>query len=132
MQHTLPLLLQLDRKRSVLFSKSVKKSVKSGVRVLRARSSRASHARRAVFLASPPSRSPFLATVLQSMLQRKTSELHVLWRRCGICSQKILLLVFLFAFFTVPLSPYWPLAVLSFSPAAYHVFLPTTFVSFVF
>ena len=47
----------LDCKTIVFFSKSVKKSVKRGVRVLRARSSRASHA-----LLSPQSRSVFSAS----------------------------------------------------------------------
>ena len=54
----------------VFFSKSVKKSVKRGVRVLRARSARASHARRAcearekkrIFSVSPQSHSPFSAS----------------------------------------------------------------------
>ena len=51
------------------FSKSVKKSVKRGVRVLRARSARASHAHRArkkakhpIFSVSPQSHSPFSAS----------------------------------------------------------------------
>ena len=45
---------------SFFFSKSVKKSVKRGVRVLRARSSRASHAH--IFSVSPQSRSLFSAS----------------------------------------------------------------------
>ena len=47
------------------------------------------------------------------LLQRETSELHVVWRKCRMCTQKILLLVFLLAFFHCPsFLPYCPLAVL--------------------
>ena len=55
----------------------------------------------------------FWYTSLPLLLQRETSELHVLWRKCRMCTQKILLLVFLLAFFHCPLFlPYCPLAVL--------------------
>ena len=33
-------------------------------------------------------------------LKRETSWVHVLWKKCHICSPKILLVVFLFAFFS--------------------------------
>ena len=33
------------------------------------------------------------------LLQRETSSLHVLWKKCCMCWQKILFLVFLFSFF---------------------------------
>ena len=52
-------------------------------------------------------------TSLPLLLQRETSELHVLWRKYRMCTQKILLLVFLLAFFHCPsFLPYCPLAVL--------------------
>ena len=55
----------------------------------------------------------FWYTSLPLLLQRETSELHVLWRKCRMCTQKILLLVFLLAFFHCPsFLPYCPLAVL--------------------
>ena len=44
----------------------------------------------------------FWYTSLPLLLQRETSELHVVWRKCRMCTQKILLLVFLLAFFTAP------------------------------
>ena len=70
---------------------------------------------------------------LPLLLQRETSKLHVLWRKCRMCSQKILLLVFLLAFFHCPsFLPYCSLAVLIFIPTVYHVVLPKKFVSFVF
>ena len=55
----------------------------------------------------------FWYTSLPLFLQRETSELHVVWRKCRMCTQKILLLVFLLAFFHCPsFLPYCPLAVL--------------------
>ena len=55
----------------------------------------------------------FWYTSLPLLLQRETSELHVLWRKCRMCTQKILLLVFLLAFFHCPsFLPYCPFAVL--------------------
>ena len=55
----------------------------------------------------------FWYTSLPLLLQRETSELHVVWRKCRMCTQKILLLVFLLAFFHCPsFLPYCPLAVL--------------------
>ena len=55
----------------------------------------------------------FWYTSLPLLLQRETSELHVVWRKCRMCTQKILLLVFLLAFFHCPsFFPYCPLAVL--------------------
>lgn len=43
----------------------------------------------------------------------ETCQLHVLWRKCRMCTQKILLLVFLLAFFHCPsFLPYCPVAVL--------------------
>ena len=75
----------------------------------------------------------FLYISLPLLLQRETSKLHVLWRKCRMCSQKILLLLFLFAFFHCPsFLPYCSLAVLIFFPTVYHVVLPKKFVSFVF
>ena len=105
-QHTLPLLLQLDWKRSVFFSQNqVKKSVKRGVRVLRSRSSRASQARRApvgrvrrekktVCLASPP---PSLALRFQSRCRPFVWLLRRFWTRqkyglfCSLCGNVKLL-----------------------------------------
>ena len=55
----------------------------------------------------------FWYTSLPLLLQRENSELHVVWRKCRMCTQKILLLVFLLAFFHCPsFLPYCPLAVL--------------------
>ena len=60
-------------------------------------------------------------------LQRKTSSLHILWRKCST------LYVFLFAFFLHFRSflSWWPLEFLIFSPPLLNflVFLPTKFVS---
>ena len=68
---------------------------------------------------------------LPLLLQRET-KLHVLWRKCRMCTQKILLLVFLLAFLHCPsFLPYCRLAVLIFIPAVCHVVLPKKFASFV-
>ena len=61
-------------------------------------------------------------------------KLHVLWSKLRERSRKNLLLVFLFAFFSLPLIFTLLSARISYliSPPAYHVVLPTKFVSFVF
>ena len=75
----------------------------------------------------------FLYISLPLLLQRETSDLHVLWRKCRMCTQKILLLVFLLAFLHCPsFLPYCRLAVLIFIPAVCHVVLPKKFASFGF
>ena len=58
-------------------------------------------------------------------LQRKTSQLHILWRKCGTLYE------FLSAFFFTSTHFWWPLACLIFSPLLLNflVFLPTKFVS---
>ena len=81
-------------KQSVFFSKSVKKSVKRGVRVLRARSARASHARRAcearekkrIFSVSPQSRSLFSASFQTFCL---TARAYLNTQKYGLCCSLI-------------------------------------------
>ena len=78
---------------AVFFSKSVRKSVKLGVRVLHARSARASHARRAcearekkrIFSVSPQSHSPVSAS-FQTF--RLTARTYLNTQKYGLfCSQ---------------------------------------------
>ena len=64
-------------------------------------------------------------------LQRETSQLHFLWRKCRMCSCSI------FSFFLLvcrSFSPGWPLAFLIFSPPLqkFLFFPPTIFVSLCF
>ena len=60
--------------------------------------------------------------------QRETSQLHILHRKCRMCSPKLLLLVSLFAFFSLPLIFTLLAASIShFLTANFHVFLPTKF-----
>ena len=85
---------------------------------------------------------PLFCTTTLLLCKTKTWNVLVthyfLCRNCRICSPKILLLVFLFAFiFSLPLIftfvavPCWPLAFLIFLPPLwnFHVFLPTKFAS---
>ena len=52
-----------------------------------------------------------------ALLQRETSYLHILRRKCRKCSPNVFLLLFLFAFFHCrSFSPGWPLAFLILSP----------------
>ena len=75
----------------------------------------------------------FWYTSLPLLLQRETSELHVLWRKCRMCTQKNFVAWVPARFFSLPLI----FALLSarssyFIPAVYHVVLPKKFVSFAF
>ena len=75
----------------------------------------------------------FLYISLPLLLQRETSELHVLWRKCRMCTQKNFVAWVPARFFSLPLI----FALLSarssyFIPAVYHVVLPKKFVSFAF
>ena len=59
--------------------------------------------------------------------------LHVLWRKCRMCSQIVFFLIFFFLH-CCSFSPYWSLAFLIFSPPLhnFHLVLSTKFVFFVF
>ena len=75
----------------------------------------------------------FLYISLPLLLQRETSNFTRFMEEMSYVLEKILLLVFLFAFFYCPsFLPYCSLAVLIFIPTVYHVVLPKKFVSFFF
>ena len=51
----------------------------------------------------------FCSTLFFALLRRDTSPLHGLWRKCCVCSCSLVL-------HSRPLSPWWPLSFLIFSP----------------
>ena len=75
----------------------------------------------------------FFDVVLQHDNVRRPMQLHILYRKCRMCSPQFLLLVSLVAFFfSLPLIVTSLAARISyFVTVNFHVFLPTKFVSFV-
>ena len=71
----------------------------------------------------------FFAVVLHNVKFPETSQLHILQRKCFMCSCSPF-----FFFHCRSFSPWWPLASLIFSPplSNFHVFLQTKLVSVVF